>query len=97
MGVSAKGQADADPEPADFKLMHYPGQWDWPLMVSTPERALFELLDELPSREGFHLVDKLVEGLVNLGPRRLQTLLADCHSVKVKRLFLFFADRHAPA
>lgn len=73
------------------------GQWDWPLTVSTPERALFELLDELPNRESFHLVDKLVEGLVTLSPRRLQKLLADCHSVKVKRLFFFFADRHAPA
>ena len=28
------------------------------------------------------------------GPRRLQKLLADCRSVKVKRLFFFFADRH---
>ena len=27
-------------------------------------------------------------------PKRLQTLLADCKSVKVKRLFFFFADRH---
>lgn len=73
------------------------GHWDWPLTLSTPERALFELLDELPGRESFHLVDKLVEGLVSLSPNRLQRLLADCHSIKVKRLFFFFADRHAPA
>lgn len=73
------------------------GQWDWPLTVSTPERALFELLDELPSRESFHLVDKLVGGMQSLSPRRLQKLLKDCHNVKVKRLFFFFADRHSPA
>ena len=36
----------------------------------------------------------LFEGLANLSPRRLQNLLAACRSVKVKRLFLFFADRH---
>lgn len=70
------------------------GQWEWPLTVTTPERAVLELLDELPARESFHQVDKLFEGLANLGPRRLQALLVDCKSVKVKRLFFFFADRH---
>jgi hypothetical protein len=70
------------------------GQWDWPLTSSTPERAILELLDELPTRESFHQVDKLMEGLSNLSPRCLQKLLADCRSVKVKRLFFFFADRH---
>jgi hypothetical protein len=73
------------------------GQWDWPLTLSTPERAMLELLDELPERESFHQVDKLMEGLSNLSPRRLQQLLSDCRSVKVKRLFLFFADRHQHA
>lgn len=38
-----------------------------------------------------------MEGLSNLSPRRLQKLLSDCHSVKVKRSFLFFADRHQHA
>jgi hypothetical protein len=70
------------------------GQWSWPLALSTPERAVLELLDELPARESFHQADKLMEGLANLSPRRLQKLLADCKSVKVKRLFFFFSDRH---
>jgi hypothetical protein len=73
------------------------GQWNWPLALSTPERAVLELLNELPARESFHQVDKLMEGLANLSPRRLQKLLADCKSVKVKRLFFFFADRHKHA
>jgi len=73
------------------------GQWDWPLTLSTPERAVLELLDELPKRESFHQVDKLIEGLSNLSPHRLQKLLTDCRSVKVKRLFFFFADRHQHA
>lgn len=70
------------------------GQWDWPLVLSSSERALLELLDELPARESFHQVDKLMEGLVNLRPRRLQALLRRCKSVKVKRLFFFLAARH---
>jgi hypothetical protein len=74
--------------------VHPWGQWNWPLALSTPERAILELLDELPGRETFHQVDKIMEGLSNLSPRRLQTLLAACKSVKVKRLFFFLADRH---
>ena len=70
------------------------GHWSWPLTVSTPERAILELLDEVPKRETFHQADVLMEGLRNLGPRRLQPLLTDCQSVKVKRLFFWFAERH---
>ena len=70
------------------------GQWKWPLVMSAPERAILELLDELPRDESFHNADMIMEGLVGLSPRRLQPLLEQCRSVKVKRLFFFFADRH---
>lgn len=69
-------------------------QGEWPLTASSPERALLELLDELPNNESFHQADMLVEGLRNLSPRKLQKLLDDCKSVKVKRLFFWFAERH---
>lgn len=71
-------------------------KWDWALVASSPERAIFELLDELPERETFHQADMLFEGLLNLSPRKLQPLLEACRSVKVKRLFLWFAKRHDP-
>ena len=71
------------------------GPWNWPLTVSTPERAILELLDELPNGESFHQADVLIEGLATLSPTRLQALLIDCHNIKVKRLFFFFADRHS--
>ncbi|MEE9321723.1 MAG: type IV toxin-antitoxin system AbiEi family antitoxin domain-containing protein [Granulosicoccus sp.] len=70
------------------------GQWRWPLVMSMPERAYLELLDELPQKETFHMADVIMEGLVNLSPRRMQLLLESCQSVKVKRLFFFFAERH---
>lgn len=73
------------------------GQWQWPLTLSTPERAFLEALDELPRRETFHQMDMLVEGATQLSPRRLQALLESCRSVKVKRLFFWFADRHGHA
>lgn len=85
-------------DPLQAGLTRQPwGHWDWPLTLSTAERAVLELLDELPGHETFQQADKLMEGLVNLSPRRLQKLLEDCKSVKVKRLFFFFADRHGHA
>ena len=84
---------DAPPLPGALRVTQW-GEWKWPLVLSAAERAILELLDELPSRETFHDVDMIMEGLVNLSPRRLQPLLEDAKSVKVKRLFFFYADRH---
>jgi Transcriptional regulator, AbiEi antitoxin, Type IV TA system/Transcriptional regulator, AbiEi antitoxin N-terminal domain len=73
------------------------GQWELPITMSSPERAILELLDEVPKRETFHQADSFMEGLQNLSPGRLQVLLAACRSIKVKRLFLWFAERHKHA
>lgn len=82
--------------PQDFVTQPW-GPWSWQLTLSSAERAILELLDELPDRESFHQVDKLFEGLANLSPRRLESLLARCRNVKVKRLFFYFADLHQDA
>lgn len=88
-------KGDAAPPPEDSGFSQQPwGHWKYPLTLSTPERAILELLDEVPKRETFHQADVLMEGLRNLSPRRLQALLIDCKSVKVKRLFFWFAERH---
>jgi hypothetical protein len=90
-----QGDPVADRAFRDAGLRTLPwGQWNWPLTVSAPERAVLELLNELPNMESFHQTDMLMLGLSNLSPRRLQALLVRCQSVKVKRLFFFFADRH---
>mgnify|MGYP000450313770 CR=1 FL=1 len=73
------------------------GQWEWPLTLSSPERAYLEFLDELPNKASFHHADMIMQGAVNFRPRRLEKLLRDCKSIKVKRLFFFFADRHSHA
>ena len=95
---ASKKKPDADTDSFRNNLTVQPwGQWNWPLTLSSPERAILELLDELPKHESFHQVDMLMEGMANLRPRRLQKLLEDCRNVKVKRLFFFFADRHPHA
>jgi hypothetical protein len=70
------------------------GHWVWPLIISSPERAYLELLDELPHHESFHMADVIMEGLTNLSPRRMQSLLEAASSIKVKRLFFVVAERH---
>ncbi len=73
------------------------GVWRWPLKASSPERAIFEALDELPRDASFENLDKVFEGLALLRPKRLMALLTACRSVKVRRLFFVFADRHGHA
>ena len=67
------------------------------LRCSSTERAILELIDELPRPETFHVVHTLFESLGSLGPGRMNKLLSRCRSVKVKRLFFVFADRHSHA
>ena len=102
-GLKALKGVMASDVPSHFATIHGSLTWrffadgDWPMVLSTPERAILELLDELPNRETFHQVDVLMEGLVNLSPKRMSRLLRECRSVKVKRLFLWFAERHGHA
>ncbi len=71
--------------------------WRWPILASSPERAILEALDELPRHASFDNLDKVFEGLVSLRPKQLTALLGACRSVKVRRLFFVLADRHRHA
>ena len=66
----------------------------WPVWGSTPERAVLELLDGVPHRETFEQADKFMEALHTLRPTLVQHLLEQCRSIKVKRIFLWLAERH---
>lgn len=80
---------------ADFGLQEMTwGAWDWRLLYSTDERAMFEVLQDVPTRESVYEADVLMQGLVNARPARVMSLLTACASVKVKRLFLALAERH---
>lgn len=83
---------------ADFGLREAAwGAWDWRLWYASDERAMFEVLQDVPARESIHEADVLMQGLVNLRPAQVMTLLLTCTSVKVKRLFLALAERHQHA
>jgi hypothetical protein len=63
------------------------------LKISNPARALMECLSQCPDK--FPLIEgyEIMENLLTLRPSAVQTLLEQCKSVKVKRLFLYFAEK----
>lgn len=63
------------------------------IKISGAARAMMECL--YLSREKQDLIEcyELMEGLNNLRPDQVQTLLEKCQSVKVKRLFLYLAEK----
>ena len=80
---------------ADFGLQPMTwGAWDWQLWYSLDERAIFEVLQDVPSKESVYEADVLMQGLANLRPVRVMAMLRACTRVNVKRLFLALAERH---
>ncbi|VAW97032.1 Ynd [hydrothermal vent metagenome] len=70
------------------------GVRDWVLQVSTPERAIMEVLyDVRGDAHSFTHAMELFEGLTTLRPSKVNHLLQHCKSVKVKRLFLFMMEQ----
>jgi len=61
--------------------------------ISSPERAILECLFLAPKKIDLVECYHLFEGLVNLKPRLISELLSECKSVKVKRLFLYMAEK----
>lgn len=61
--------------------------------VSSPARAVMECLYLAPKSQPLIEVYELMEGLNNVRPATVQMLLEACTSVKVKRLFLYLADK----
>lgn len=63
------------------------------LKISSPARAIMECLYLAPKTQSIVEAYELMEGLNNLRPKLVQSLLEQCSSVKVKRLFLYLAEK----
>ncbi len=63
------------------------------IKVSAAPRALMECLYLAPEKQELMECLELMEGLNNLRPDQVQALLENCQSVKVKRLFLYLAEK----
>ncbi len=71
--------------------------WHWPVRISSPERALLEMIDQLRESSDFNYMELFFETLHSLRPELLMSLLKACRSVKVRRLFFVFADLYEHA
>ncbi|NCC53420.1 MAG: hypothetical protein EOM20_19715 [Spartobacteria bacterium] len=69
------------------------GAGNFSIQISTPERAILECLYLAPASVDLVECYQIMEGLTNLRPKLLQPLLEQCSSIKVKRLFLYMADK----
>ena len=63
------------------------------IKVSGAVRAVMECLYLASEKQDLIECYELMEGLNNLRPDEVQTLLEKCQSVKVKRLFLYLAEK----
>ena len=63
------------------------------LLVSSPERAMLECLNLPDASSSLLDIYYVMEGLTTLRPKLVQTLLEACTSQKVKRLFLYMAEK----
>ncbi len=62
------------------------------ILISSPELAAFEFLFHVPRKQSFDEAIKIFENLTTLRFEIVQTLLDNCKSIKVKRLFLYLAE-----
>lgn len=77
--------------PRDIGMEDY-SKGNFTIKISGPTRALLECLYV---SDGHDLVEcyEILEGMAGLRPKLVQALLENCSSVKVKRLFLFMAEK----
>ena len=73
--------------------LHYYDCGNFSIKISSLERAILELLALVPQVHNFEYAEQHLETLMSLRPKMLQKLLEACSFVKVKRLFLYLAER----
>jgi len=94
------GYRDSDPGfhfvPWRMQFLQY-GYEKQTLQISSPELAMLEVLLDVPQRVSLEHASELLQGVPTLSPQRISRLLERCESIKVKRLFLWLAERnHSP-
>ncbi len=63
------------------------------IKISAPELAAMEMLHLIPKEQTFDEAFKIFESLTTLRFKMVQKLLSECNTIKVKRLFLFMAEK----
>lgn len=64
------------------------------LKGSSLERAIMELIYLIPNRQSYEEAYQIMGSLTTLRPELVQTLLENCTSIKVKRVFMVLAKKY---
>lgn len=62
--------------------------------ASKPELAAYEVVDSIGKQISFEHTAELFQGLVNLSPRKIQSLLTRSQAIQTNRIFLFLSYYH---
>lgn len=79
--------------PVDVGMTLFEKKENFNLRISSPARAIMECLYLAPQSQDLMECFQMMQGLNNLHPKKVQQLLEQCSSVKVKRLFLYLAEK----
>lgn len=66
---------------------------DFSIKISSQERAILEMIYLTPNKNSVKEIYQLMETMSILKPKLIQELLENCSSIKVKRVFLYLADK----
>lgn len=75
----------------DLKTITVQGQ---EIKASCPELAAYEVVDAIGKLISFEHAAELFQGLVNLSPRKVQSLLERSDAIQANRIFLFLSHYH---
>ncbi|MGO1245956.1 MAG: type IV toxin-antitoxin system AbiEi family antitoxin [Oceanisphaera sp.] len=64
------------------------------LTASCPELAAYEVVDAIGKQISFEHTAELFQGLVNLSPRKVQSILERSKAIQTNRVFLFLSHYH---
>ncbi len=78
--------------PPDLGLVNFAIK-EFSIKISGAIRAMLECLHLVPNHQELIECYELMESMNNLHPKKVQELLCNWHSIKVKRLFLYLAEK----
>lgn len=77
----------------DIELSEYKDARGIKIWISSRELAILEYINELDLRYSFETAENYLNGLLGLRSDVLQSLLENCHSFKLKRVFLYLTEK----
>ena len=80
----------------DYSVMKYFTKYsggEYEINISSPELAAMEMIYLIPKYQSFEEAYLVMENLTTLRPGLVQSLLESCKSVKVKRIFMWMAEK----